>query len=36
MTIETFIELYEKGQITEEVVEQMQHFAFMLTMMKFS
>lgn len=28
MTIETFIELYEKGQITEEVVEQMQHFAF--------
>jgi len=26
--IETFIELYEKGAITEEVVEQMRHFAF--------
>jgi len=28
MKIETYIELYEKGAITEEVVEQMQHFAF--------
>lgn len=28
MSIEYFIELYEKGQITEEVIEQMQHFAF--------
>ena len=28
MSIEYFIELYEKGQLTEEVMEQMQHFAF--------
>ncbi|MEE1237469.1 MAG: hypothetical protein UHI85_05265, partial [Turicibacter sp.] len=28
MSIEYFIELYEKGQLTEESIEQMQHFAF--------
>lgn len=28
MTIESFIELYEKGQITEEVIDKMLHFAF--------
>ena len=28
MSIEYFIELYEKGQLTEEAIEQMQHFAF--------
>lgn len=28
MSIEKFIECYEKGQVTEETVEQMQHFAF--------
>ena len=28
MSIQMFIDLYEKGEITEEVVEQMQHFAF--------
>lgn len=28
MSIEKFIECYEKGQVTEEVVEQMQHFTF--------
>lgn len=28
MSIEKFIECYEKGQVTEEVIEQMQHFAF--------
>ena len=28
MTLEHFIEQYEKGQMTEEVLEQMQHFAF--------
>ena len=28
MSIEKFIECYEKGQVTEEIVEQMQHFAF--------
>ena len=28
MNLQTFIELYEKGEITEEVIEQMQHFAF--------
>ena len=28
MSIEYFIELYEKGQLTEETIERMQHFAF--------
>jgi len=28
MSIQTFIDLFEKGNVTEDIVEQMQHFAF--------